>query len=139
MRWGALIIVLAMFATAAACACKGGSKGGSTGNGTGNGTGDGGTEGPPVDPRVCDEARAHVTSLYRAEMPNTQNATADVAALEEQIVADNVDMMLIECRANARRFVPCLASAVSVAQMERDCLVALDDQGSEGSQFSKQR
>lgn len=133
MRWGAVIVVLVMLATAAACACKNGSKGGSTGNN--NGPIDAGPELPPVDPKVCDESRNHVEALYRAEMPNLDGAKPEVIALEEQVVVDNVDMMLVDCRANARRFAPCLKSAVSVAQMERDCLVPLDDEGREGTQF----
>lgn len=121
-----------MLGTAAACGCK--SKGGTTGTGNGNAD-DAGVDGPPVDPKVCDESRSHIETLYTSEMPDLTGAEADKIALEKQIVADNVDMMLVDCRKNPRRFAPCLKSAVSVAQMERDCLIPLDDEGREGTQF----
>lgn len=132
MQRGAFILVLVMGATAAACGCK--SKGSTTGTGT-NGTNDAGVSGPQVDPKVCDEARAHVETLYTNEMPDLTGAEPEKVELERQIVTDNVDMMLIDCRKNPRRFAPCLKSAVSVAQMERDCLLPLDDEGREGNQF----
>jgi hypothetical protein len=49
-------------------------------------------------------------------------------------------MVLTDCRGDPARFAPCLRAAVSVPQMERDCLVPLDDEGKvEGQAFGKNR
>ena len=90
--------------------------------------------GPPVDPEVCDQHRAKVEAIYRAEQEPVEE---DERALVEQELVDNVEMMLIDCRKDARRFAPCLENAVSVKQMERDCLIPLDDEGTEGRDFTK--
>lgn len=82
---------------------------------------------------TCTAARAHVESLYRAE----SGKSGDQADIEES-VADNTDMMLEDCRRDPKRFAPCLQAAVSVQQMERDCLIPLDDEGSvEGRTFNR--
>ena len=115
MSWIRLSIALALVI---ATGCTGGTK---TTNGT---TSD------------CDAQRTHVESLYRAELANGRDATGQAARAQE--VADNVDMVLRDCQTAAQRFAPCLQAAVSVAQMERDCLIPLDDQGTvEGRAFGQ--
>ena len=50
----------------------------------------------------------------------------------DQAVADNTAMVLGDCVKTPATAVPCLAKAGSVADLEQRCLVALDDEGSEG-------
>lgn len=107
----------------------------------------GGGTGPdkPIvgDPRACDESRAAIEALYRKESetaPPTVKPGQDpaaAAALAEQIIGDNVDMAMRDCRQDPGRVAPCLRVAPSVAQLERDCLAPLDEEGSEGAAFAK--
>lgn len=106
------------------CACKGSSSGGGTGPGTGSGSG---SQVGAGDPAACDGLRAHVESLYQAAAERTQMTAAEVA--------DNVAMVLGECKAAPARVVACVSKATAVAQLESQCLAPLDDQGSEGDQF----
>jgi hypothetical protein len=107
------------------CACKGSSSGGGTGPGTGSGSG----SGKPVvgDPATCDAIEAHVEDLYRAAAERTKMTDGEVA--------DNVAMVLRDCKAAPDRVVACVKKATAVAQLESQCLAPLDDQGSEGEQF----
>ena len=123
MKLAALVVVIA---ASAACACKG-SKGGGTGPGTGGGTGSGSGA---VDAAACDGQVEHVRGLYQAAAARTSMSEAEVA--------DNVDMVLKECRAAPAKVVPCLARATAVAQLEDRCLPVLDDEGREGQVFLSQ-
>jgi hypothetical protein len=128
----AVVFAIALLALPA-CGCKSKSEGG-------GGTG---PDKPLVgDPKKCDEARPGVEALYRAE-PDTlppAKAGADPEAakrLTEQLIGDNVDMVMKDCKADPARVAPCIRAATSVRQLERDCLPALDEEGSEGSAFGK--
>lgn len=103
-----------------------------------------GTSKPPES--ACAAHRDHVAGLYRAELSNERSAPTDgkdpgadkdsLASLEAS-VGDNTEMVLADCRRDPVRFAPCLQAAVSVPQMERDCLIALDDEGTvEGRAFN---
>ncbi len=103
----------------AACACKpraGGAAIGGDGGGGGGG-----------DPAACAELAPTVRALYQAE------AGPDGLTAEE--VADNTELVLAECREAPARVVACARAATGVAQLERDCLAPLDDEGSEGRRF----
>jgi hypothetical protein len=115
-----MVALVALVAGLGACACKGSSSGG-TGPGTGNGTGSG------LDAAACDGEEAHVRELYQAAAARTD--------LRDDEVADNVAMVMKECRAAPAKLVPCLARATAVAQLEGSCLPALDDDGREGQVF----
>lgn len=104
----------------AGCACKGSSPGG-TGPGTGGGTG-------RAD-ATCDGQVAHVRTLYQAD-------AVDLGAAAEAAVADNVAMVMKECAVEPARVAPCLAAARTATILERSCLPALDDDGSEGRVFT---
>lgn len=96
------------------------------------GTGSAGEGGPPVvaDAKTCDDVRARVEQLYRAEAErNTQGR--DPARVEEA-VADNTAMVMTDCQTDPARFVPCIASVPTVAELERTCVIPLDDEGTEG-------
>lgn len=118
----AACLAVAVVAVSSACACKGSKGGGGTGPGTGSGGGTG-----VVDAAACDGQLEHVRGLYAA--------AAERAGMSEGEVADNVDMVLKECRAAPGKVVPCLAKVTAVAQLESQCLPALDDEGREGQVF----
>ncbi len=62
------------------------------------------------------------------------DATAGTATAGTE-VADNVAMVMAECKAAPARVVPCLREVTAVAQLERTCLAPLDDEGREGQIF----
>lgn len=127
MKLAALALVL----LAAGCGCKGHST---TGPGGGTGTGSGSGTGTPVgggDPARCDGVAAHVEELYRASAERTKMTDGEIA--------DNVAMVLSSCRAAPDRVVACVGKATAVAQLESQCLPALDDEGTEGEQFRVER
>jgi hypothetical protein len=103
-----------------ACACS--SK---QGTGVGRGTGPGGAR--PVDQaRTCDDVKPRIAQLYRDEARGKPPKRVDEA------VADNTAMVMNDCAKDPATVVPCLAGVTSVAELERHCLIALDDEGSEG-------
>lgn len=116
-------LLIAVAAAETACACKGSSRGPATGPGTGSGSGS-------LDASACDAQLEHVRGLYRA--------AAERAGMNEAEVADNVAMVMTECKAAPAKVVPCLARVTAVAQLESTCLPALDDEGREGQVFLNQ-
>ena len=93
------------------------------GTGAGTGTGTGRTS-------DCADVRGHVEALYRAEAEAL--AAADDQANVEEMVADNTTMVMNDCAAQPDRVAPCAAAATTVAALEADCLIPLDEEGSEG-------
>jgi hypothetical protein len=84
----------------------------------------------PPGPEACAELEDRVEELYRADMAAALAAgEPEVQAKEREILGDNVEMVLVDCRAQPARSVPCIEAAASVAQLERDCLIPLDDEG----------
>jgi hypothetical protein len=113
-----------------ACACKGGNGG--------EGTGPGKSTGPGAV-KDCDDLRGSIEAIYRREpapAPAAGEDPAKAAALQKEILGDNVDMVLTDCRRQPGRIVPCIKAAQSVTQLEHDCLVPLDEEGSEGTAFT---
>lgn len=54
-------------------------------------------------------------------------------------MADDIDMVLADCQSAPTRLVPCLQAATSAPELERDCLIPLDDEGTvEGRAFRPQ-
>jgi hypothetical protein len=107
----------------AACACPG--RNGGTGGGSGSGTGSAGVS-------VCEGARARAEALYRAE------AAARTPPGTDEEVADNVAMVVADCRTDPALVAACAARAASIADLERDCVIRLDDEGNEGRVFLAQ-
>jgi hypothetical protein len=105
----------------AACSCPGKATvpTGTTTAATGSGS-----SAPAV--ATCDGARAKLDALYRAEAQIKEPKRVDAA------VADNVAMALADCAKDPARIAPCLATADSVATIEKQCLIALDEEGTEG-------
>lgn len=104
-------------------------------NGTGTGSGTGSTNIKPPDPvanaKTCDDVKARVQSMYRAE------AQAHEPKRVEEAVADNTAMVMNDCAKDPSKFVPCLAKAASVAELEKQCLVPLDEEGTDGEALRK--
>lgn len=113
MKLAGLVLMVAV------AACNG-SRGGGGGTGSGTGSGSG-------DPAACPGLEAHVAGLYRASAERTKMTDGEIA--------DNVAMVLAECKQAPGRVVPCAQRATAVAELESKCLAPLDDLGSEGTQF----
>lgn len=123
MRWIASAAVAAALAGALAGACSGknGPGAGTGGSGAGGGGAAGSGAGGP-----CEQVRAKVEQLYRAE------AEAKEPKRVEEAVADNTAMVLAECARAPGRVAPCARAAGTAAELEQRCLAPLDDEGTEG-------
>jgi len=118
MRW--LIVLLVV-------ACS--SKQSTTNTGSG-GTG-GGTNEPPAT--GCDGARKKVEQLYRAEAA----ANKESPARTTESVADNTAMVMNDCAKAPDKVVACITKVASAADLEKQCLVQLDNEGTEGEALRK--
>ncbi|HEY5924150.1 MAG TPA: hypothetical protein VIV11_20865 [Kofleriaceae bacterium] len=104
----------------AICAC-------SSTHGTGPGGGSGTGSAPPVaNAKTCDDVKARVQQMYRGEAQVKEPKRVDDA------VADNTTMVMNDCAKDPAKTVPCLAKAGSIAELEKTCLIQLDDEGTEG-------
>lgn len=111
-RWVLLCAVLA------ACPSKP-----STTNGSGSGTG---TAPVVTGAKTCADVKSKVEALYRTEGQAKEPKRVDA------FVADNTTMVMTDCEKDPATFVPCLASAQSIAEIEKQCVVPLDEEGTEG-------
>lgn len=113
-----MTIALASLAPLAACSGK-------------NGTGTGGQGG------ACAEQATAVRQIYAAEANAKASTDNDEgAALAADLLEANVHMILTDCETDPGTFVPCIGRSKSVADLERDCIQPLDDEGRvEGRQF----
>ena len=111
----------------AVAACSGTTTGPTT-TGSGSGTT---VVMPPSDAKTCDDVKARVEQLYRVEAQSKEPKRVDEA------VADNTTMAMNDCAKDPAKIVPCLASVPSVAELEKQCLIPLDDEGSEGEALRK--
>jgi hypothetical protein len=97
--------------------------------------GSGGGAGPNVvtvkDAKTCEDVKPRVEQLYRAEALQKEPKRVDEAT------ADNTSMVMRDCAKDPARYVPCLASVPTVAELEKNCLVPLDDEGTEGEAMRK--
>jgi hypothetical protein len=110
------ILFVALFA----CACPSKPGGPSTGTGTGTNQPTGSL------PAACQAQRGKVEQLYRAEAQVKEPSRVDEA------MADNTAMVMNDCAKQPDKVAPCVAKATSVAEIEAQCLVPLDDEGTEG-------
>lgn len=109
------MVAMAVMAATLASACPG--KSGSPAGG-GSGGGD------PV--RLCEGLRPKIERLYRAE------AAAKEPQRVDEAVADNTTMVMNDCIKAPAKVAPCVDRASTVAELEQQCLLPLDDEGSEG-------
>ncbi len=112
MRW-------ILFAVTAACACP--SKQPAPVVTTGGGSGS-----APAVTATCDGMKAKVAELYRAEAQAKEPKRVDDA------VADNTAMVMTDCAKDPARVAACLDKAQTVADIEKQCLAPLDEEGTEG-------
>jgi hypothetical protein len=80
---------------------------------------------PVVSATTCDGVKPRVQQLYRAEAEAKEPKRVDEA------VADNTQMVMNDCAKDPGKTVPCLAKAATVSELEKDCLIPLDDEGTE--------
>jgi len=79
--------------------------------------------------QLCEGIRPKVERLYRAE------AEAKEPQRVAEAVADNTTMVMNDCARAPAKVAPCVNAASSVAQLEQQCLVPLDDEGTEGEEL----
>jgi len=96
--------------------------------GTGTGTGTG------TATESCEGIRSHVEDLYRAEAEAAAATSGGKVNVAEQ-VADNTTMVMNDCAAQPGRVAPCAAAVTTVAALEAECLIPLDEEGTEGEQL----
>lgn len=115
-----------LFLSLVACACPKQSATPGSGSGATVETGSGHGAVPPASGNSCDGVKTRVEELYRAE------AQAKEPKRVGDAVADNTAMVMNDCNKDPGKFVPCIANAKSVADLEKQCLVPIDDEGTEG-------
>ena len=118
-----------------ACACPskpvttgGGSGGGGSGGSGGSGSGAGSAVSanvPPVTATTCDGVKARVEAMYRAEAQQKEPARV------KEATSDNTTMVMNDCTKDGK-LVACLAKVATIAELEKTCLIPLDDEGTEG-------
>jgi hypothetical protein len=81
---------------------------------------------PPTTTATCDNVKPRVEAMYRAEGQQREPKRVD------EYVSDNTTMIMNDCVTNPAKLAPCLAAAATVAQMEQECVIPLDDEGTEG-------
>lgn len=92
--------------------------------------GDGGT----VSLQGCDALKAKVEGLYRKSAKSEEVSIN----LQSEYISANLHMVMKDCQRDAA-VLPCLQRSKSVAEIESNCLLPLDDQGNaEAKEFSAQ-
>lgn len=91
--------------------------------------GGGGSGGDPA--RLCEGLRPKIERLYRAD------AAAKEPQRVDEAVADNTAMVMNDCLRAPARVAPCVDRVAAVAEIEQQCLLPLDDEGSEGEELRK--
>jgi hypothetical protein len=80
-----------------------------------------------LDPR-CEKVRPRVEALYRRAGTPAADKKQD-ADLAADLLAADVAMVMNDCRADPDRVAPCAERAADAAELERACLIPLDDEG----------
>jgi hypothetical protein len=87
--------------------------------------GSGSNVAPPVA-TSCDAQKSKVEALYRAEAQAKEPKRVDEAT------ADNTAMVMKDCAKQPDKASACLAKVTTVAELEKECLIPLDPEGTEG-------
>ena len=91
-----------------------------------------GTATPP-SATSCASVQPKIEQLYRDEATAKQESAERVA----EAVADNTTMVMAECAQFPDRVAPCAMRVTTAAELEKQCLAPLDDEGSEGEALRK--
>jgi hypothetical protein len=89
-------------------------------------TGSGSAVVEPVNATTCEGVKPRIEALYRGEAQQKEPTRV------EEAVSDNTTMVMNDCTKDPAKIVPCLAKAATVAELEKTCLIPLDDEGTEG-------
>ncbi len=74
----------------------------------------------------CDGVKGRVEQLYRTEAQHKEPKRV------EEAVADNTAMAMSDCARQPQVTVPCITKVTTVAELEKQCLIPIDDEGTEG-------
>jgi hypothetical protein len=110
----------------ALCACSS-----THATGPGSGPGGSGSTPPVANATTCEDVRPRVEQMYRDE------AQVKEPKRVEEAVADNTAMVMKDCAKDPAKAVPCLARAASVAELEKTCLIPLDEEGTGGEALAR--
>lgn len=111
---------------ACACPAKPAPITAATGSGSGGAGSGGASTIQPVTATTCDGVKARVEALYRGEAQQKEPTRV------EEAVSDNTTMVMTDCTKDPGKLVPCLAKVATVGELEKTCLIPLDDEGTEG-------
>ena len=117
MRWLVVLVVVAC----------------SSNKGTPTTTNGSGTAAPPVVSDRCDGVKPKIEELYRAEATANRESPERIA----EAVSDNTTMVMAECAKSPAKVVPCIERSATAAELEKQCLATLDDEGTEGEALRK--
>jgi len=98
---------------------------------TTTGSGNGGSGG--VEATGCEGARAKVEALYRAEATANKEPADKIA----ESVSDNTTMVMNDCAKQPDKTVACINKVSTSAELEKQCLIPLDNEGTEGEALRK--
>jgi hypothetical protein len=101
-------------------ACSGGKAPPVTGSGSN----------PPATASACDDVRAKVEQLYRADAEVKEPKRVDGA------VADNTQMVMNDCAKDPSKVAGCIGGIATLAELETKCLRPIDDEGTEGNELT---
>lgn len=92
------------------------------------------TLGAEDEPVTCESMRGHVQAIYR-EASQSEGVAAN---LSSEFVSANVHMVMADCVEAPERVRTCVRDARSARQIESECLLPLDDEGTvEGQRFAR--
>lgn len=86
---------------------------------------------PPSNATTCEDVKPRIEQLYRADAQSKEPKRVDEA------VADNTTMAMNDCAKDPGKLVPCFARVPTAAALEQECLIPLDDEGTEGEALRK--
>jgi hypothetical protein len=79
----------------------------------------------PITATTCDGVKPRIEAMYRAEAQQKEPTRV------EEAVSDNTTMVMNDC-AKDNKLVACLAKVATIAELEKTCLIPLDEEGTEG-------
>jgi hypothetical protein len=109
-----------------ACACPAKPAPVTTSTGSGSAARGSAVSIDPINATTCEGVRPRVEALYRGEAQQKEPARV------EEAVSDNTTMVMNDCTKDPGKLVPCLAKVATITELEKTCLIPLDDEGTEG-------